>query len=80
MQPRPTSIKQYLQQLPDDRKPAVEKLRAVILENLPHGFIETFSYGMLGFVVPPEIKTESFQIKHHRSVSFFSCQSLRDRR
>jgi len=61
MQPKPTTIQQYLEQLPDERKPAVEKLRAGILENLPDGFTETFSYGMIDFVVPNVILPRSLE-------------------
>jgi hypothetical protein len=41
-----------MEQLPEDRKEVVGRLRRVILENLPHGFEEQVSYGMLGYVVP----------------------------
>jgi hypothetical protein len=61
MQPKPTTIEQYLEQLPADRKPAIEKLRAGILENLPDGFTETFSYGMIDFVVPNVILPRSLE-------------------
>jgi len=43
-----------LKELPADRKESVAKLREVILKNLPNGFKETMSYGMLGYVVPHE--------------------------
>ncbi|MBC2838530.1 DUF1801 domain-containing protein [Robiginitalea sp. SC105] len=42
----------YISQLPGDRKGPVEKLRQVIRKNLPTGFEETISYGMIGYVVP----------------------------
>ena len=45
---------EYLKELPADRKEPVAKLREVILKNLPNGFKETMSYGMLGYVVPHE--------------------------
>lgn len=38
------TIEHYISQLPDERKNAVERLRKVILENLPKGFSETISY------------------------------------
>ncbi len=44
----------YVNQLPDDRKEVVSKLRTIIKENLPKGFQETLSYGMIGYVVPHE--------------------------
>ena len=52
MQSKATSPKQYISELPDDRKEVISKLRQIILNNLPKGFEEQMSYGMLGFVVP----------------------------
>lgn len=49
-----TSPDEYINQLPEDRKQAVSKLRDVIRENIPEGFVETISYGMIGYVVPHE--------------------------
>ena len=46
---------QYIKELPADRKEPITKLRDTILKNLPKGFKETMSYGMLGYVVPHEI-------------------------
>lgn len=43
---------QYVAQLPDDRKGAIQRLREVIGTHLPPGFEETMSYGMIGYVVP----------------------------
>jgi len=45
---------QYLKELPADRKEAVGKLRDTVLKNIPKGFKETMSYGMIGYVVPHE--------------------------
>ena len=46
---------QYLKELPADRKEPVTQLRNVVLKNLPKGFKEVMSYGMLGYVIPHEI-------------------------
>jgi hypothetical protein len=46
---------QYIKELPADRKEAVSELRNVVLKNIPKGFKEVMSYGMLGYVVPHEI-------------------------
>jgi uncharacterized protein YdhG (YjbR/CyaY superfamily) len=43
---------EYLDSLPDDRKQAMNALRNEIRENLPEGFSEEMSYGMIGYVVP----------------------------
>jgi hypothetical protein len=52
MQIKADNPNNYIDQLPDDRKEVIKKLRKSILENLPKGFSETMSYGMIGFVVP----------------------------
>jgi uncharacterized protein YdhG (YjbR/CyaY superfamily) len=45
-------IETYLQAIDPAKKEAYEKLRAVVLENIPEGFEETFIYGSIGYVVP----------------------------
>jgi uncharacterized protein YdhG (YjbR/CyaY superfamily) len=47
-----TNVDDYIEQLLEDRKPAIEKLRKVILENLPKGFEEGINYKMIGYYVP----------------------------
>lgn len=47
-----TSPEQYIKKLPADRKEAITKLRNIIIKNLPKGFKEVMSYGMIGYVVP----------------------------
>lgn len=42
----------YIAQLPEDRIPYFKKLRQTILDNIPEGFEEQMSYGMIGYVVP----------------------------
>lgn len=46
---------EYIDLLPPGRKAPVSKIRQVILKNLPAGFEESMSYGMLGYVVPHSI-------------------------
>ncbi len=46
------SPEDYISQLPEDRKPVLSKLREIINKNLPDGFEEVMSYGMIGWVVP----------------------------
>lgn len=43
---------EYIAQLAEKRQQAVSKLREIIKNNLPNGFEETLSYGMIGYVVP----------------------------
>ncbi len=55
MSQKPNTIEEYLATVPEDRKQAFDKLRSVILANLPKGFKEEMNYGMIGYVVPHAI-------------------------
>lgn len=46
------TVDEYLDELPEERRTALEAVREVILENLPEGYVETVQSGMIGYVVP----------------------------
>lgn len=50
--PAPQSVDDYLAGLPEDRREALQAIRAVILANLDPGFEEGIQYGMVGYYVP----------------------------
>ncbi|MBP6374582.1 MAG: DUF1801 domain-containing protein [Flavobacterium sp.] len=60
MQSKETTVEAYMAQLPDDRKAAMEQLRAVITQHLPAGFQEEMSYGMIGYVVPHSLYPKGY--------------------
>ncbi|MGI9584813.1 MAG: DUF1801 domain-containing protein, partial [Acidimicrobiia bacterium] len=47
-----TSVDQYLAELPDDRRAAIETVRDTILANLPDGYEEAMNWGMITYQVP----------------------------
>jgi hypothetical protein len=49
-----TSADDYLASLPEDRRSALVKIRAVILKNLPKGYQESMNWGMICYEVPLE--------------------------
>jgi hypothetical protein len=55
MKSKATTVKGYLEQLPEDRRTAMQAVRKVILKHLPKGYEEVVQYGMLGYVVPLKI-------------------------
>jgi hypothetical protein len=55
MQSSAKTVGEYLRSLPDDRRKAISAVREVILANLPKGYEECMSYGMIGYVVPHSI-------------------------
>ncbi len=52
MQSKSATVNKYIETLAEDRKQVMETLRKVIFKNLPKGFNEEMSYGMIGYVVP----------------------------
>jgi hypothetical protein len=42
----------YLDELPAERRDAIEQVRATILEHLPDGYEEGMQFGMIGYYVP----------------------------
>jgi len=78
MQSAATSPQQYLEELPDDRKAAMTKLREVIVENLPPGFSERMTYGMLGWVVPHETYPAGYHCTPELPLPFLSIASQKN--
>jgi len=68
----------YIAQLPDDRKPVMEKLRQVILDHLPKGFEETSSYGMIGYVVPHSVYPKGYHAKPELPLPFINIASQKN--
>ena len=46
------TVGEYLQELPEDRRGVVSRVREVILKNLPQGYKETMNWGMIAYEVP----------------------------
>jgi hypothetical protein len=69
---------EYIRALPADRKAAVTELRRVILKNLPKGFKETMSYGMIGYVVPHEIYPDGYHCDPKLPLPFMSIASQKN--
>jgi len=72
------TTEQYIEQLTDERKIAVGQLRKVILDNLPKGFSETLSYGMIGFVVPHSIYANGYHCNPKQPLPFISIASQKN--
>jgi hypothetical protein len=49
-----TTPEEYLASLPEDRRAVVSTVRDVVLRNLPEGYRETVTSGMLGYGIPLE--------------------------
>ena len=52
MAKKTSTVAEYLAGLPPDRRAAIEQVRGVILQNLPTGYQESVTWGILSYEVP----------------------------
>jgi len=57
------TVDEYLAELPDDRRLAIETVRDTILANLPAGFEEVMNWGMITYQVPIETFPDTYNGK-----------------
>lgn len=75
---KPTTVEEYLASLPEDRREPLQALRTVILKNLPKGFEECISYGMIGYVVPKSIYPAGYHCDTSLPLPFLSIASQKN--
>lgn len=72
------TVEDYIEALPSERKEVITKLRKIIQENLPEGFEENFSYGMIGYVVPLSLYPRGYHAKKGEQLPFLSLASQKN--
>ena len=60
MRSNAATVEEYLSQLPDARKAAIEQVREVILDNLPPGYEEAMNWGMISYQVPLDTYPDTY--------------------
>jgi len=78
MQSTATTPQAYIDSLPEDRKGAMNELRTVILKNLPKGFEEMMSYGMITYAVPLGLYPAGYHCTPGQALPFFSIASQKN--
>lgn len=78
MQSKATSPEAYISELPEERKEAFTRLRQTILNNLPKGFEETMSYGMISYVVPHSLYPDGYHCDPKQPLPFISIASQKN--
>jgi len=78
IQTKEISPDQYVNSLPDDRKEAITQIRKIILKNVPKGFQEEMSYGMLGYVVPHKLYPAGYHCNPELPLPFISLASQKN--
>ena len=78
MQSMATTPQQYLDELPEDRKEPIRKLRQQILNNMPTGMEETMNYGMLGYVIPHSVYPDGYHCNPKQPLPFMNLASQKN--
>lgn len=73
-----SSPAEYVLAIPEDRQAAFAKLRATIVENIPDGFQETMSYGMIGYVVPHQLYPPGYHCDPKLPLPFVTIASQKN--
>jgi uncharacterized protein YdhG (YjbR/CyaY superfamily) len=60
MQSKATTVDAYLAGLPQDRRSAVKKVRALLTRRMPKGYRETMGHGMITYMIPLEHFPETY--------------------
>lgn len=68
----------YLDALPEDRQGPFNLLRKAILKNLPKGFAEVISYGMIGYVVPHALYPAGYHCDPKLPLPFLAIASQKN--
>lgn len=69
---------QYINELTEERKEVMQKLRSIIKKNLPKEFEEQINYGMLGYVVPHAIYPAGYHCDPKQPLPFLALASQKN--
>lgn len=78
MQSTAPTVEAYLASLPADRREAIERVRAVINDNLPTGYAEGMQYGMIGWFVPHDVYPKGYHCDPKQPLPFVSLASQKN--
>jgi len=78
MAAKPSSVKQYLDRLPEERRKALAKVRAAVNKGLPKGYKEGIQYGMIGWSVPHKIYPAGYHCDPKQPVPFAGLASQKN--
>jgi uncharacterized protein YdhG (YjbR/CyaY superfamily) len=68
----------YIEKLTPERQDVIINLRKIIRENIPEGFEEEMSYGMIGYVVPKSVYPPGYHCDSKLPLPFISIASQKN--
>lgn len=78
MQSKAQSVEDYISQVPENQREAIVQLRKTICENLPSGFSEQMSYGMIGYVVPHSLYPKGYHCDPRLPLPFLNIAAQKN--
>lgn len=78
MQIQSASVEDYILQIPEDRQDVFRKIFETINDNLPDGFSQGLSYGMIGWAVPLETYPAGYHCTPGSPLPFMSIASQKN--
>jgi len=54
VQSNASTVQEYLDELPPERREVISEVRETVLANLPEGYVETMNWGMISYEIPLE--------------------------
>jgi Domain of unknown function (DU1801) len=73
-----TTVKEYLDALPEDRRKAIDAVRKVIKANLDPKYKEGIQYGMIGYFVPHSVFPDGYHCDPKQPLPFASIASQKN--
>ena len=78
MQSKATTQEEYIKELPEERKEVISKLRSVINNNLPNGFVEGMSYGLISYHIPHAVYPDGYHCDPKIPLPFMNLASQKN--
>lgn len=78
MQSTANTPEEYINSIPEERKQLMTELRNIIRKNLPEGFEEVMSYGMISYVVPHSLYENGYHCNPKQPLPFMSIASQKN--
>jgi uncharacterized protein YdhG (YjbR/CyaY superfamily) len=78
MQYKADTPEDYINQVPEERKEVLKKLRETINKNLPKEFEEGIQYGMIGYYVPHSVYPDGYHCDPKIPLPFMSFASQKN--
>lgn len=78
MQSKATTVEAYLDELPEDRREAIETVRQVIKTNMDQGYEEGMQYGMISYFVPHRLYPAGYHCDPSQPLPFVCLASQKN--